>query len=94
MSTPAADDLEWHCYRHPKREAGVRCRRCERAICPDCMISAPVGFQCPSCVKGAPAVRTARSLRRDPYVTWVLVAANVAVFVAGMGRPRRRATSA
>ena len=90
MTEPAAD-LDWHCYRHPNREAGVKCRRCERPICPDCMISAPVGFQCPSCVKGAPAVRTMRSLRRDPYVTWVLVAANVAIFVAGMGQPGQEA---
>jgi membrane associated rhomboid family serine protease len=85
VTEPAAD-LDWHCYRHPDREAGVRCRRCERAICPDCMISAPVGFQCPSCVKGAPAVRTMRSLRADPYASMVLIAANVAVFLVGAGR--------
>lgn len=82
-------DIDWRCYRHPGREAGVRCRRCERGICPDCMISAPVGFQCPSCVKGAPAVRTMRSLRRDPYVTWALIAVNVAVFVAGLSQPQQ-----
>ncbi|MCU1375742.1 MAG: rhomboid family intrarane serine protease, partial [Actinomycetia bacterium] len=43
---------------------------------------APVGFQCRECVKGAPAVRTLRSLRRDPYLTYALIAVNVAVFVA------------
>jgi membrane associated rhomboid family serine protease len=80
-----ADDLDWHCYKHPDRDAGVRCRRCERAICPDCMISAPVGFQCRECVKGAPPVRTLRSLRRDPYVTMALIAVNVAVFLPTMG---------
>jgi hypothetical protein len=74
------ESLDWRCYRHPDREAGVKCRRCERAICPDCMISAPVGFQCPECVKGAPPVRTMRSLRRDPYVTMTLIAVNLAVF--------------
>lgn len=84
MTEPAAD-LDWHCYRHPDREAGVRCRRCERAICPDCMISAPVGFQCPSCVKGGTPVRTMRSLRPDPYASLVLIAANVAVFLVGSG---------
>lgn len=84
MTQPeTSDELAWHCYRHPDREAGVRCRRCDRAICPDCMISAPVGFQCRSCVKGAPAVRTMRSLRRDPHVTFVLIAINVAVFLGG-----------
>ena len=74
-------DLDWHCYKHPDREAGVKCRRCERAICPDCMISAPVGFQCRECVKGAPAVRTMRSLRPDPYVTMALIAVNAVLFL-------------
>src|SRR3954467_2741236 len=77
----AHDDLDWRCYKHGDREAGVKCRRCERPICPDCMISAPVGFQCRECVKGAPAVRTLRSLRRDPYMTMALIAVNVAVFL-------------
>jgi membrane associated rhomboid family serine protease len=92
MAPEEEESLDWRCYRHPAKEAGVKCRRCERPICPDCMISAPVGFQCPSCVKGAPAVRTVRSLRHDPYVTMVLIAANAAVFVAGMtgaGRQQR-----
>jgi membrane associated rhomboid family serine protease len=78
----AADDgYDWRCYRHPAREAGVKCRRCERAICPDCMISAPVGFQCPECVKGAPAVRTLRSMRTNPAVTIALIAVNIGVFL-------------
>ena len=76
---------EWRCYKHTDREAGVRCRRCERYICPDCMITAPVGFQCRECVKGAPAVRSLRSLHRDPYVTWVLIAVNVAIFLPVLG---------
>lgn len=72
------------CYRHPDRESGVRCSRCGRPICPSCMISAPVGFQCPDCVKAAPAVRTLRSLHRDPYATWALLAVNVALFLPSL----------
>lgn len=42
-----------HCYRHPDVETGVHCTRCGRPICPDCMIPAPVGHQCPECVAEA-----------------------------------------
>lgn len=72
---------DWTCYRHSGRQSGVRCTRCERPICPDCMISAPVGFQCPSCVKGGPQVRTLRSLVSPPRLTQAIIAVNVAVAV-------------
>jgi hypothetical protein len=50
------------CYRHPKVESHVRCTRCERYICPDCMREAPVGHQCVECVKeGARSVRRPRT---------------------------------
>jgi membrane associated rhomboid family serine protease len=76
------------CYRHPNREALIRCTRCDRPICPDCMRPASVGFHCPDDV--ALARKTQRVARtsvgaqlRDspPYVTAALVAANVIVFV-------------
>ncbi|MBC3987519.1 rhomboid family intramembrane serine protease, partial [Streptomyces sp. AC563] len=43
------------CYRHPERETGVSCTRCDRPICPECMVSASVGFHCPECAGGAHA---------------------------------------
>lgn len=49
------------CYRHPDVETGVHCTRCGRPICPDCMIPAPVGHQCPECVAEA-----RREYRRGP----------------------------
>lgn len=77
------------CYRHPSREAHIRCQRCNRPICPECMRPASVGFHCPECVaEGARTTRTGRTayggLRPgNPGITsLVLIAINVAVFVA------------
>ncbi|MBD0841101.1 rhomboid family intramembrane serine protease [Streptomyces sp. TRM68416] len=82
------------CYRHPDRETGIRCTRCERSICPECMVSASVGFQCPDCVRSgsgtghAPGASTPRTLAggtvtADPHlVTKILIGINVMVFVA------------
>jgi membrane associated rhomboid family serine protease len=76
------------CYRHPNREALIRCTRCDRPICPDCMRPASVGFHCPDDVglakKTVRAPRTsvgARIMQTPPYVTWALIAANVAVYL-------------
>jgi membrane associated rhomboid family serine protease len=90
MSSPTPEppasgpEAGWRCYRHPDREGGVRCTRCERPICPDCMVQAPVGFHCPGCVKGAPAVRSLRSLRVDPHVTYAIIAVNVVAFLPSL----------
>lgn len=37
------------CYRHPEKAASVLCAHCDRPICTDCMVEAPVGWQCPQC---------------------------------------------
>jgi len=51
------------CYRHPRREAHVRCTRCNRPICPDCMTEASVGHQCPECVaEGRRSTRPVRTI--------------------------------
>ncbi len=87
------------CYRHPDRETYIRCQRCDRPICPDCMQPASVGFQCPECVReGSRSTRQHRTPyggRRvaDPRLTsFVLIALNAAVFLAiqatGRGRSR------
>src|SRR6187402_1193582 len=90
MSQPPSPETEVPtCYRHPGREAHIRCQRCDRIICPDCMRPAAVGFQCPSCVaEGAKTTRAGRTayggLRpTDASVTSiVLIALNVAVWIA------------
>ncbi|MEU0688204.1 rhomboid family intramembrane serine protease [Streptomyces uncialis] len=82
------------CYRHPDRETGIRCTRCERPICPECMISASVGFQCPECVRDGsgtghaptanqPRTLTGGALVKDPrLITKILIVINLFVFVA------------
>ena len=75
------------CYRHSDRETHIRCQRCGRPICPDCMRQAAVGFQCPDCVReGAKSVRQPRTAYGgrpvgDALVTRVLIVVNLAVFV-------------
>ncbi len=79
------------CYRHPERETYVQCVRCERSICPDCMRSAAVGFQCVSCVKqGAASVRAPMAAyggkaRAQPEVTYILLGLNAVMFVLTLG---------
>ena len=41
------------CYRHPDRQSWILCQRCGRTICAECQILAPVGVQCPECVREA-----------------------------------------
>jgi len=75
-----------HCYVHTDRDAGVRCQRCGRHICPWCMHQASVGFHCPECTKtGAQKVVRASQLRGRPLVTMALVAANAIVFLISLG---------
>jgi membrane associated rhomboid family serine protease len=83
-----------HCYRHPNREALIRCTRCDRPICPDCMRPASVGFHCPDDVQsGRRSVRQPRTsvgaqlVQAPPFVTITLVALNVIAYVYTGTRP-------
>ncbi|MFF3316838.1 rhomboid family intramembrane serine protease [Streptomyces sp. NPDC003035] len=82
------------CYRHPDVETGIRCTRCDKPICPQCMVSASVGFQCPDCVRNgsgtghAPDANQPRTLAGGRvaadgrFVTKILIAINLALFIA------------
>lgn len=79
------------CYRHPDRQTYVRCTRCGRYICPDCMRAASVGHQCVECVnEGARTVQAPRTqfggVQRPgaPILTYTLIGINVLMFVLQM----------
>jgi len=40
-----------YCHRHPLTETNLRCTKCDVAICPNCMVHAPVGIRCPDCAR-------------------------------------------
>ncbi|MCX5388357.1 rhomboid family intramembrane serine protease [Streptomyces sp. NBC_00083] len=82
------------CYRHPEVGTGIRCARCDRPICPQCMVSASVGFQCPECVRSgsgtghAPAANQPRTVAGGvlaagdrQLVTKILIGVNLAFFL-------------
>ncbi|MFJ3962179.1 rhomboid family intramembrane serine protease [Streptomyces sp. NPDC090036] len=87
------------CYRHPDRDTGITCTRCERPICPECMISASVGFQCPECVRAgsgtghhptanAPRTIAGGVVAADPHlVTKILIGINVLMFFVALSDP-------
>src|SRR4029078_12203030 len=88
QTPPSAQAGVSTCYRHPDREAYIRCQRCGRSICPDCMRPASVGFQCPECVhEGTRATRSGRTAygglrsHNPARTSQVLIALNVAVWL-------------
>ncbi|MET8632138.1 rhomboid family intramembrane serine protease [Streptomyces sp. NPDC004074] len=89
----ASESTVTTCYRHPKVESHVRCTRCDRYICPDCMREAAVGHQCVECVReGARSIRQARTvfggrITTAPVLTYSLIALNVLVYLGELVRP-------
>jgi membrane associated rhomboid family serine protease len=77
------------CYRHPDREAYVRCQRCERFICPQCQIESAVGFLCPDDAGGTVSQLNRRRTRGArirsngprPTITLTLILINVAIWL-------------
>jgi membrane associated rhomboid family serine protease len=75
------------CVRHPDRATGLRCVRCDRPACPECLREASVGYQCVDCVNEARAtVRRPRTFvgaefSQRTVVMPVLIAVNVLMYV-------------
>lgn len=92
------------CYRHPGQAASVLCAHCDRPICTDCMIQAPVGWQCPECIsegvkrsRHVPAfTHTSRgrtgvvgSTNPTPIVLTIIAINVVVFFLEGFGNNNR-----
>jgi membrane associated rhomboid family serine protease len=64
----------------------LRCTRCERPACPECLREAAVGYQCVDCIaQGRREVRRGVTVAgaepgRRPVVVPILIAVNVAIF--------------
>lgn len=94
MSTPPGPPSPWDsqpatqpvCFRHPDRPTGLRCTRCERPACPECLREASVGYQCVECVQeGRRTTRRATTVagaQLNPRLVVVplLIVLNVAVY--------------
>ncbi|WP_347567559.1 rhomboid family intramembrane serine protease [Actinopolyspora sp. BKK1] len=94
MNVPPEQPDEQHgaqpmpgCTRHPDRPTGLRCTRCERPACPDCLREASVGYHCVDCVRQQqrntrePVTIAGARLGGKPIVVPVLIAVNVLLFV-------------
>ena len=79
------------CYRHPRRETGLRCSDCDRPICVDCSIDSAVGQKCPECARqrGTAQVITARQITgrasQLPPVTLGILIISVGIYILGVG---------
>lgn len=74
------------CYRHPGRHTGLRCTRCDRPACPECLREAAVGQQCVECVGEGrrttrrPVTWAGARLGNRPVLVYLLIAVNVVIF--------------
>jgi membrane associated rhomboid family serine protease len=69
------------CYRHPDRQTGLRCSRCDRPICGECANPAPVGQLCPDDARVTVRTRGLPGSER-PVVTWALLGLNTFMLFA------------
>lgn len=77
-------ELTTSCYRHPDRETGVSCQRCDRFICFECSTPGAVGFLCPEDSKDRVKIHKAnfqKTIISAAPVTFTLIGLNVLVYV-------------
>ena len=69
MTTPAQ-----RCSLHDARPAFARCMTCTKMLCQECATQWDGIWHCASCL----AAKRAQSVRRNPLLSWLAVAAAVA----------------
>ena len=76
-----------YCNYHSEKDTNVKCSRCEKYICVDCMRSASIGYQCPACasdstpvIKGIDRNRFIPNQKNTP-VTKFLSISLIAIFL-------------
>lgn len=53
----AGEEGLYYCYKHPKELTRVTCGRCERPICPKCLVVGSAGVRCKVCARNRTPVR-------------------------------------
>jgi len=63
------------CARHPNVETYLRCSRCDKPICPSCLVQTPVGARCRDCagLKRLPTFQANKSLLARAFLVAVVV---------------------
>ena len=80
--------IEPVCINHSEQITYVRCSRCEKYICTDCMRPASIGYQCPKCASNStPVIRGISKSRFIPspennQVTKFLGISLISIYVA------------
>lgn len=54
VASSADDSVTTYCASHPKVETRLRCGKCDRPICPKCLVFTPVGARCRTCANMKP----------------------------------------
>lgn len=53
----AGEEGLYYCYKHRKEPTRVTCGRCERPICPKCLVVGPAGVRCKVCARNRTPIR-------------------------------------
>ena len=73
-----------YCYKHPNREATLRCNRCDKYICTSCAVHTPTGYRCKDCIRDQKKVYDT-ALIQD-YVLAVVIAGTLGYFGGAISR--------